>query len=70
MVAQDRALYGLIVDALGEVLTLPPAARDHIPPNLPGRLDAYAAGLYRLADGLLVLLDAGRLLDHRPVVAA
>ena len=74
VVAQDRALYGLIVETLGEVLALPAAARDHVPPNLPGRLDAYAAGLYRLEDGLLVLLDAGRLLDHcpedRPVAAA
>lgn len=41
VVAQDRALYGLIVETLGEVLTLPAAARDHPPAEPagpPGRL--------------------------------
>ncbi len=63
VVPQGRALYGLIVERLGEVLSLPDEARVPIPPNLPGRLDAYAVDLYRLEAGLLVLLDAARLLE-------
>ncbi len=53
--------FGLLVDAVGEVLTLP--AQDH-EPN-PATLDENRkdlfAGAYKLQGSLLVMLDPGRL---------
>lgn len=57
--------FGLLVDAVGEVLKLPDADREPNPINLDGRLAALSAGVYRLDDQLLVVLDVDRVLDLR-----
>ncbi len=70
VVAQGPDLYSLMVDALGEVLPLAPEGRTPPPPDLDPRLGACAEAVYRLEDGLLVVLDVDRLMACRPVVAA
>ncbi len=55
-------LYGLQVDAAGEVLTLPSSEIDPPPANLGGGWEGIATGVYKLEDGLLVLVDARALL--------
>ena len=55
--------YGLLIDAIGEVLNLPKAAREGNPVNLEPRLARVAAGVHRLEDRLLVVLDVDRVLD-------
>jgi len=55
-------LYALLVDQVSEVLTLPSSAFEPSPPTLPPAWATYSAGIYRLPDRLLVVLDVGRLL--------
>jgi purine-binding chemotaxis protein CheW len=55
--------YGLLIDAIGEVLNLPIAGREGNPVNLEPRLARVAAGVHRLEDRLLVELDVDRVLD-------
>jgi purine-binding chemotaxis protein CheW len=62
--------FGLLVDAVGEVLSLPTTAREANPINLDRKLAAVAAGVYRLEGRLLVVLDIDRVLDLRAEPAA
>jgi len=55
--------YGLLIDAIGEVLNLPTAGREGNPVNLEPRLARVSAGVHRLEDRLLVVLDVDRVLD-------
>jgi purine-binding chemotaxis protein CheW len=66
----DGESYGLVVDAVGEVLQLEEGARQPAPSNLDARLARVAAGIYRLEDQLLVVLDVERLLDLKPTTMA
>lgn len=56
-------LYSLRVDQVGEVLSLPAANFERNPPTLDSSWREFSAGIYRLADKLMVVLDVGRLLD-------
>jgi purine-binding chemotaxis protein CheW len=62
--------FGLLVDAVGEVLKLPEAEREPNPINLDRKLAALAGGVYRLDGQLLVVLDIDRVLDLRAESAA
>jgi len=62
--------FGLLVDAVGEVLKLPASEREPNPINLDRRLAALSAGVYRLDGQLLVVLDIDRVLDLRNEAAA
>ena len=55
--------YGLLIDAIGEVLNLPNAGREGNPVNLEPGLARVSAGVHRLEDRLLVVLDVERVLD-------
>ena len=57
-------LYSLMVDSVGEVLPLSASCYERNPPTLDAKLRAYSDGIYRLEDGLLVVLDVKRLLDY------
>jgi purine-binding chemotaxis protein CheW len=59
----DGESFGLLVDALGEVLKLPDAEREPNPVNLDRKLARVSAGVYRLDGQLLVVLDVDRVLD-------
>jgi purine-binding chemotaxis protein CheW len=62
--------FGLLVDAVGEVLKLPDGDREPNPINLDRKLAALSAGVYRLEGQLLVVLDIDRVLDLRAEAAA
>ena len=62
--------FGLLVDAVGEVLKLPDADREPNPINLDRKLAAVSAGVYRLDGQLMVVLDIDRVLDLRVEAAA
>ena len=62
--------FGLLVDAVGEVLKLPDAEREPNPINLDRKLAAVSAGVYRLEGQLLVVLDIDRVLDLRAAAVA
>jgi purine-binding chemotaxis protein CheW len=55
--------YGLLVDAVGEVMALRNSACEAKPVNLDPRLARVAAGIYRLESQLMVVLDVDRVLD-------
>jgi len=55
--------YGLLVDAVGEVMQLRNSACEAKPSNLDPRLSRVAAGIYRLEGQLMVVLDVDRVLD-------
>ena len=56
-------LFGLLVDAVGEVLELSDDEREANPINLDRNLGRVSAGVYRLDGQLLVILDIDRVLD-------
>ncbi len=53
--------FGLLVDSVGEVLTVSSADHEPNPSILDERRRALFAGAYKLKDGLLVMLDPERL---------
>jgi purine-binding chemotaxis protein CheW len=55
--------YGLLIDVIGEVLNLPSSGREGNPVNLEPQLARVSAGVHRLEDRLLVVLDIDRVLD-------
>jgi purine-binding chemotaxis protein CheW len=54
-------IFGLLVDAVGEVLTASPADHEPNPSILDERHRALFAGAYKLKDSLLVMLDPEQL---------
>lgn len=57
--------YGLVIDAVGEVVKLSAEAVEPVPVNLDERLKRVASGVHRLDEALLVVLDVDRLLDMK-----
>ena len=55
--------YGLLIDAVGEVLKLADDTRETNPVNLDKRLARVSAGVHRLEGQLLVILNVDRVLD-------
>ncbi len=56
-----RGLFALLVDNIGEVLSVLPASFEPIPATVDSQRQALMAGTYKLEHGLLSLLDAKRL---------
>jgi purine-binding chemotaxis protein CheW len=63
-------LYSLIVDAVGEVMSLPNDSYERNPATLDPRWREVSGGIYRLRGKLLVVLEVPRLLDMRRNEAA
>jgi purine-binding chemotaxis protein CheW len=59
---QDE-LYSLLVDSVGEVLSLETRDYQRNPPTLNPRLREFSDGIYRLNDSLLVVLSVSSLLN-------
>ena len=59
----DKPL-GLLVDRIGDVVSLTPDAVEPPPPHLHGGSAGYFDGVAQLRDSLLVILDVGHLLTH------
>ena len=63
-------LYSLIVDSVGEVMSLPSDAYERNPSTLDPRWREVSAGIYRLKGKLLVVLEVAHLLEMRRSEAA
>ncbi len=70
VVEHHGELYSLIVDSVGEVLNLDAADFEAHPPTMSPRVREVSAGIYRLSDSLLVVLDVSNLLDFVTAEAA
>jgi purine-binding chemotaxis protein CheW len=62
--------YGLLIDAIGEVLKLPDDGREVNPVNLDPRMSKMAGGVHRLDGQLMVVLDVDRVLEIAPDMLA
>ncbi len=62
--------YGLLIDQIGEVLTLPDDGREDNPVNLDPRMAKLAGGVHRLDGQLMVVLDVDRVLEIAPAQMA
>jgi purine-binding chemotaxis protein CheW len=56
-------LYGLIADRVGDVLWLKASRYEVYPANLDPRWARICAGVYRLDDELMVVIDVDKVLD-------
>ncbi len=63
VVEQDNEPYSLLIDAVGEVLSLPAERYERTPATLDSRWREVASGIFRLENELLVVLDVEKLLD-------
>lgn len=70
VVEHGGELYSLLIDQVGEVLRLPADRYERNPATLDTRLRDVSAGINRLDDRLLVILDVTRLLDFAKAEAA
>jgi purine-binding chemotaxis protein CheW len=59
----DGESYGLVIDAVGEVLKPGAETAEPIPVNLDERLKRVASSVHRLDDRLMVVLDVDAVLD-------
>ena len=64
-VESEGELYTLLVDSVGDVVSLPSAAREPVPATLDAAWTEIAGGVFRMSDQLLVVLEITRLLDIR-----
>ena len=55
--------YGLLIDSIGDVLSLEPTAFEPNPVNLDPRWRAVSKGVFRLANRLLIVLNIAKILD-------
>ena len=62
---QAGEYYALLVDAMGEVLSLPADRFAPTPPTMPAAFAAFAEGVFMLSERLLLVLSVPRLLDIR-----
>lgn len=62
-VEQDNDLYTLLVDKVGDVVSMSRELYEGNPSTLDPLWRQYAIGVYRLKDNLMVILDVERLLN-------
>lgn len=62
VVEYKNELYSLMVDSVGEVLTIADAQVEHPPANMGGVWKDIATGIHKLPDELIVLADVQALL--------
>jgi purine-binding chemotaxis protein CheW len=63
VVEYQNELYALLVDAVGDVLTLPMQQFEKTPANLDQSWRSLSAGVFKLSGELLVILDVANIID-------
>ncbi len=67
-VENGQDLYTLLVDNIGDVVSLSADLYESNPSTLDARWREFSEGIYRLSDRLLVVLDVERMLDMKAKV--
>lgn len=70
VVEHQHELYSLLVDEVGDVLSLPDSDFERNPTTLDPKWRAFSVGLYRLEEELLLVLDVAKVLELRVADAA
>ncbi len=63
VIEQGGELFSLIIDAVGDVLTLNPGSLEKVPATLSPAWRSVASSIHKLQDKLLVILDVKQLLE-------
>lgn len=63
VVEYQHELYALMVDSVGDVLTLSLSAIEKVPANLNDTWKQVAAGVYKLDNELLIILDIAHVVE-------
>lgn len=66
VVALDDEVYGLVVDAIGDVVTIDAARREPVPRHLDSMWISLIQGVHRLDRDLLLELDVARVISPQP----
>lgn len=69
-IEENGEAFGLIVDSVGEVLSLAAHELERTPANLDIRWQQVANGVHRLENDLMVVLDVRRALELQSAAAA
>jgi purine-binding chemotaxis protein CheW len=70
VVEHSGELFSLMVDSVGEVLSLADDAFESNPPTISASWREISLGVYRLEGRLLVILDVPRVIDSKRSEAA
>ena len=70
VVDHNGEFYSLIVDQVGEVMSLPASDYEKTPATLDERWRDISDGVYRLKEALLIVIDVRRLLRLEELTAA
>ena len=63
IIVDGRSHFSLLVDDVGDVITIDAAAIRHIPVTVPESIKQFLTGVYLLEEGLLLLLDPDHTLN-------
>jgi purine-binding chemotaxis protein CheW len=63
VIADDKELYALMVDQVGDVLNLPGNTLEPLPPTFPPHWKSISNGIVKLKDELLLTLNPERILS-------
>ena len=63
VVEYDSELYSLVIDRVGDVLTIKDSAIESCPPTLDDLWREISTGVYRMDGKLMLMLDVSRLLN-------
>lgn len=64
VVEYQHELFALIIDEVGDVLTLEMSRFEKVPSNMDATWRSVAAGVFKLEAELLVILDVASVIDH------
>lgn len=64
VVEHQHELYALMIDAVGDVLSLPVKKLEKVPANLDAAWRGLAMGVFKLEQELLIILDVGSIVDR------
>lgn len=64
VIEKNGELYSLIVDKVGDVLSLPDSQFEQTPANLKQVWSAVSSGVYRLEKRIMVVIDVNNLLEY------
>lgn len=62
-ISNDKELYGLLFDTVGDIVEVEDSLMEPVPPVLLARWHGAAHGIYRLPQGLMILLDPVKLIE-------
>lgn len=67
VVEHEEELYSLVVDSVGDVLSISVSEIAHNPENMPSAWQDVSLGIYSMKDELLVVLDVDKLLRFNAI---